>query len=86
MIKCNTDEVAKGSPKPFTCGGLFGNRSVVSLGCFTISLGINNDLFAKHMDTILAIEIVFDKEWHKLWLECDLNLVVVAFHNLERVP
>lgn len=38
-------------------------------------------IFMEIMGATLAIEIAFEKMWHKLWLECDSCLIVVIFQN-----
>jgi hypothetical protein len=38
------------------------------------------------MGAILAIEIAFDKGWHQLWLETDLQLVTLAFKQHHIIP
>lgn len=56
------------------------------MGCFQPSLGIKYALHAEWISDMLAMEIAYSKGWHNLWLECDSNLVVHAFHSLSVGP
>lgn len=38
------------------------------------------------MGVVLAVEIVVDKGWNHLWLECDSAIVVQAFSSRIRIP
>lgn len=35
---------------------------------------------------MIAIEVAHKKGWHKIWLECDSMLVVMAFNSPNLVP
>lgn len=85
-VKCNTDGAFRGSPRISGCGGLFRDYRASILGCFSKNLGVSTSLIAELEGAMLAIEIAFEKGWHRLWLEYDSQLVVMAFNNVKLVP
>lgn len=64
-IKCNTDEPAKGNPRPVGCGEIFCDHSAATLGCFASSLGIIDAFFARLFDAMMAIELAHKKRLEK---------------------
>lgn len=85
-IKCNCDGAAKGFPGPAGCGGIFRDKSAAILGCYADNLGTTTCIFAEFIGAMLAVEIAFNKGWINLWLECDSQLVVLAFKDSKIVP
>lgn len=77
---------AKGSTGLSSYGGIFRDKSVAVLGCFAVNLGISYALHAELIDAMFAIELADKKVWHNLWLECDSQLVISAFNNINVVP
>ncbi|KAL5157665.1 putative ribonuclease H protein [Glycine soja] len=73
--KCNTDGAVKGNPGTAGCGDIFKNERTCVLGCFVLNLGTQNSLFVELTSVILAIGLTAKKNWNKLWLECDSELV-----------
>lgn len=84
--KCNIDGAAKGLPGPAACGGIFRDHSAAVMGCFAANLGIANALHAELMAAIMAIELAYEKGWHKLWLACDSKLVLSSFTPFKWFP
>lgn len=85
-LKCNTDGCARGAPGLAACGGIFRNDKAEFHGCFAINLGVQLAFYAELIGAIYAIEISYKKGWHRLWLECDSELVVKAFASVDSVP
>ncbi|MCI00245.1 ribonuclease H protein, partial [Trifolium medium] len=77
--KCNSDGAAHGSPGNAACGGVFRDYQANFLGCYAFNIGVTYALLVELMGAILAIEIAFEKGWHRLWLEIDSQLVTLAF-------
>lgn len=74
-IKCNTDGSALGSPGSARCGGVFRNCRGFVLGCFSVNLGTAFAFEAELFVVILALEAAFERNWNKIWLECDSTYV-----------
>lgn len=54
-----------------SCGGIFLDYSIASLGCFAKNLGISKSIYVEFLGAIIVVEIAISKGWHSLWLECD---------------
>lgn len=80
-IKVNTDDAARGSPSLATGGGIFRDSSGAILGCFSAFFGNSFSLQAELTAVMMAIEFTFEKKWLKLWIECDSQLLVLAFSS-----
>lgn len=85
-VKVNTNGVSRGSPKHVARRGIFRDKSDVVLGCFSSYLGITSSLQAELSVTMFAIEVAYQRGWHRLWLECDSSLVIYAFSISNLVP
>lgn len=85
-IKCNSDGAAKGSLGIAGCGGIFGDKSTATLGCFACNIGISFAFNAELVGAMIAIETAHKKVWINFWLECDSSLVMSAFKSPNIVP
>lgn len=56
------------------------------LGCCASYFRISWPLHAELLAAIIAIEMAHPRGWLHLWLECDSQLVVLAFSNTDLVP
>ncbi|GAU35907.1 hypothetical protein TSUD_69400 [Trifolium subterraneum] len=84
--KCNTDGTSKGNPGQAACLGIYRNFKGEVIGCFAHNIGIATALVAEIMGVVLAIECASNKHWNCLWLECDSQLVSLAFKNPRIIP
>ncbi|KAK9266235.1 hypothetical protein L1049_000022 [Liquidambar formosana] len=57
------DGMAKGSPGPSACGGIFRSRRGFVKGVFCISLGVLFAIYAEIMSMIIAVPSAWDKGW-----------------------
>lgn len=78
-LKCNIDGATKGTISM----GLVGVYLRWSRCCFGLlfCLSWSSIIHAEIMRTIHTVDIAFDKDWHSLWSESDLILVVQAFQK-----
>lgn len=67
-------------------GGIYRDSNGACLGYFSDFAGITTSLHAELMAAAKSIEIAFQRNWSKLWLECDSSLVVAAFNSTDLVP
>ena len=74
--KANTDGLAFGSPGRAAIGGIFRNYRGFSKGAFSKFIGIHNAFEAELLAFMQAIEIAWEKNWRKLWVEMDSKAVV----------
>lgn len=51
-----------------------------------LNIGIANSLHAELIGIIMAVEIVFDKKWHHLWIETDSKIATLAIKSPSIVP
>ncbi|KAG4920552.1 hypothetical protein JHK82_049507 [Glycine max] len=58
----------------------------VSLGCFSTYIGVQSLIYAELFPVILAMESSLERNWRKVWFECDSILVMEAFKNPSLVP
>jgi len=63
------------------CGGIFSNMNADHLGSFAVNIDNGNALKAELIGAILAVEIAYQNNWEKLWLETDSKMVVAAFKS-----
>lgn len=82
--KANTD----GAPTSTSsaCGIIFRGFNADFLLCMSVNLGPGNAFSAELCGAMRAIEVAYQKQWFKLWLETDSQLVVLAFNNSSCVP
>lgn len=85
-IKCNPDGASRRNPGLSTYGGIFRDSSGAILGCFSDFIGVSTSFNVELVGPMKAIELVYQKGWSKLWLECDSSLVVAAFYCIDLVP
>jgi ribonuclease HI len=82
--KCNIDGASCGNPGNASCGGIFRNYEADFVYGFAEPLGINNAYVAELCGAMRAIEIAFDKQWTRLWIETDSLSVVSTFNRSDR--
>lgn len=56
----------RGQPRDVACGGVFRMYCGCAKGLFVAPLGVQNDLYAKIMGFMLAVELVYLKRWFLL--------------------
>ena len=85
-IKCNTDGVASGKSGLAGNGGIFREGNAGHLGSFALKVESGNALKAELVGAMTAIEITYENNWRKLWLETDSKLLVLTFISISIVP
>jgi len=80
-VKCDSDGAAVGLNGLAACGGIFRNMNAYHLGSFAVNIDNGNALEPELIGAILAVEIAYQNNWAKLWLETDSKLVVAAFKS-----
>ena len=80
-IKCNTDSVASGMSGLAGSGGIFRDCNADHLGSFALKVENGNALKAELVGAMTAIEVAYERNWRKLWLETDSKLVVSTFKS-----
>lgn len=86
-VKLNTDASALGAPGPLKGGGLIRDDKGQFLGGFTANLGISFAFEAELAAALIKIEIAFNRDWKKLWIESDFLYVVYMLNALKsKVP
>lgn len=86
-IKCNTDASALGSPGMLKGGGLSRYKHGNFMGGFSAKLGIGFAFEGELAAALIAMEIAYERNWTKLWIESDSMYVVQMFNSLDpQVP
>lgn len=86
FMKCNTNDLARGSLGPVRGEGIFRDNFGCFRGGFSHYIGIHTKFYAELMAPMMAIEHTHSVSWSKMWLECDSRHVLHAFTHLEVVP
>ncbi|KAL5164448.1 hypothetical protein HKD37_18G049772 [Glycine soja] len=76
----------RGTPGHASNGAIFQGHMSVSLGCFSTYIGVQSLIYAELFPVILAMESSLERNWRKVWFECDSILVMEAFKNPSLVP
>jgi ribonuclease HI len=83
-LKCNIDGASCGNPGNAACGGVFRNHAADFVYGFAEPLGVMNAFVAEMCGAMRAVEIAFQNNWHRLWIESDSLLVVSAFNHPDK--
>jgi ribonuclease HI len=83
-FKCNIDGASCGNPGNAACGGVFRNRDADFVYGFAEPLEVTNAFVAEMCGAMRAVEIAFQNNWHRLWIESDSLLVVSAFNHPDK--
>jgi len=81
-VKCNSNGVVVGLNGLAACWGIFRNMNVDHLGSFDVNIDNGNALKAELTGAMFAVEIVYQNNFGKLWLDIDSKLVVAAFNSV----
>lgn len=76
--KVNVDGKYKGILSLCACNAIFRNDKSNHIGSFTHFISEGNALIAEFTRGVMAMEVVIDRSWDKIWIETD-SLMVVKF-------
>jgi len=85
-VKINTDGAARGYPGLATCGGIFRGSMGEFIEAFFVFLEVQTALVVEFYEVIHAMEEAQKMGLTNVWLECDSDLVCVAFTARTNVP
>jgi len=85
-VKVNTDDDVRGCLGFSASVSIFRDSMGEYIDNFSYFLGLQKFLYAKIMRVILAIELVWSKDFRRIWLKCDSFLLYQAFSLFNLIP